>query len=218
MTGRRHAAGLLAWIGFWGLAFGVSALLARVGLHGTAAGFWIIVARDAVFGTASLLAWSKVCRPSVGVLAAPRRFEWPLLAIAVLLTVAYLDAVHRTGPRAVDSGMLFALRRYELPVRILTFVGFQQAAVTLLLLDWNRRWLSERRAIALTTAIFSLSHLGAVTFHMSPLHALLLTVLSAAAMAAWGHLRLAVGAAWTPGLMHYLFYIALCLRFARQPI
>ena len=218
MTGRRYAAGLLAWIGFWGLAFGVSALLARVGLHGTTTGFWIIVARDAVFGAASLLAWRAACRPTGGALAVPRRFEWPLLAIAALLTAAYLDAVHRTGPRAVDSGMIFALRRYELPLRILTFVCFQQAAVTLLLLDWNRLWLSERRAIALTTAVFSLSHLGAVTFHMSPLQALLLTVLSAAAMALWGYLRLAAGAAWTPGLMHYLFYIALSLRFAWQPI
>ncbi len=218
MTGRRYIAGLLAWIGLWGLAFGVSALLARAGRHGTAAGFWIIVARDAVFAAASLFAWRTACRPVVSALAAPRRFEWPLLAFAALLTAAYLDAVHRTRPRAVDSGMIFALRRYELPVRIFTFVCFQQAAVTLLLLDWNRLWLSERRAIALTTALFSLSHLGAVTFHMSPLQALLLTVLSGAAMAAWGYLRLAAGAAWTPWLTHYLFYIALSLRFARQPL
>jgi len=205
--------GVAVWLLGWGAAFAVSALATRRRLHGTLGGDLLLMARDLVAGAVAYGGWRALLpvrsegRGPAGLLAG-------LLTLAGLCTAAYLQLLMRRGINRVETPQMFKQRHPLIPLRILSFVLFQQLAATCMLLDWHRIFFDDRTALLLTAAVFALTHLGVVLFGLSLRVGVTLTLASGVAMLLWGGLRLSYGSAWAGVLIHFLFYMVLACHDA----
>lgn len=218
--------GIAGWLVIWGGAFSVSALASRLRLHGRTRGDVLLTARDLIAAVLALCGWLALrnggfrlgLRPLYVELlgARPSTVDWILGILASSGTGLYLALVARRGVRHVATPNMYMQRHPLIPLRILSFVIFQQTAATLLLLDWNRRFAADGIALVWTALVFGLTHLGVACFGLSLHRAALLTAGSGAAMILWGALRIHAHSLWAPLLTHYLFYIGLACHHARS--
>lgn len=219
--------GVAGWLLLWGGAFSVSALASRLRLHGSTRGDVLLTARDLIAAALALCGWLLLRGGDVWfnlrTLCAElfseqlRILDRTLGFLAGAGTGLYLVLTVRLGIRRLQTPNMYMQRHPLIPSRILSFVIFQQAAATLLLLDWNRSYATDGRAILLTALIFGLTHLGVACFGLRLRQGVLLTVASGAVMILWGALRIFAPSLFTPLLTHYLFYIALACYHAQLP-
>jgi hypothetical protein len=143
-----YVLGVAGWLVLWGGAFSVSALASRLRLHGSTRGDVLLTARDLIGAALALCGWLLLANGSsrFGLSPLVREisstssaiFEWMLGGLAGAGTVLYLALVVRLGIRRVATPNMYMQRHPLIPLRVLSFVIFQQAAATLLLLDWSR--------------------------------------------------------------------------------
>lgn len=220
--------GVAGWLLLWGGAFSVSALASRLRLHGSTRGDCLLTARDLIGAALALSCWLPLKSRDSGLdlqplyveifSGSPKAVDWILGALAGAGTGLYLALTCRWGIRRIQTPNMYMQRHPLIPFRILSFVFFQQAAATLLLLDWHRRYAADGSALVGTALIFGLTHLGVACFGLPLRQAVLLTVGSASAMLLWGALRIFAHSLWAPLLTHYLFYIALACRHSCMPL
>ena len=225
---RIYLLGVAVWLLIWGGAFSVSALASRRRWHGSTRGDVLLTVRDLIEAALTLCPWLLLrnwsgswsvrfdLQPLYAELFTDRSkvLDWTLGAIAGAGTVLYLALVARRGIRRLPTPNMYMQRHPLIPLRILSFVIFQQSAATLLLLDWTRLYVGNGQARIWTASIFGLTHLGVACFGLPLRQAVLLTAASGTAMFLWGSLRLLAHSLWAPLLTHYLFYIVLACRQA----
>lgn len=221
--------GVAAWLVIWVGAFSVSALASRRRWHGSTQGDVLLTVRDLIGAALTLCPWLLLrnwlgnwyfrfdLQPLYAELLSGRSkvLDWTLGGTAIAGTVLYLLFVARRGIRRLPTPNMYMQRHPLIPLRILSFVIFQQAAASLLLLDWTRLYIGNGKAEIWTAVIFGLTHLGAACFGLPLRQAVLLTLGSGAAMFLWGSLRIYAHSLWAPLLTHYLFYIVLACHHAR---
>lgn len=205
--------GVAVWLLGWSAAFAVSTLATRRRLHGTLGGDFLLIARDLLAAAIAFGCWQALLPIRSDGRGAPALHAW-LLALAGLFTAAYLYLLMRRGINRVETPQMFKQRHPLIPLRVLSFVLFQQLAATCVLLDWHRVFFDARTALLLTAAVFALTHLGVVLFGLSLRVGVILTLASGFAMLLWGGLRLSYGSAWAGVLIHFLFYMALACHDA----
>lgn len=215
LSARTHRRGLALWIAGWSLVFAPTLLVRQTGLSA-----WSIMAvlalRDVMVTGIMWALWRRFRGPrSTGTFAWPKtRIEQILLGLCAGLTLVYLALVATRGPLVVTGRAFNEQRAYFVPIRMLSFVTFQQVGATWLALDWNGRRMSDRQAVTLTAAVFSLLHLGLVALGLSLAWTLTLTALTAVFMWVWGTARLRWQMPWIGFVTHYGFYILIAVAFA----
>jgi len=206
--------GVASWLVAWASAFAVSAVATRWRLHGTPTGDRLLLGRDLGMAAAAYCGFCALRLPLPPAGSLRPTLDAVLGTLASALTGAYLLLVWRYGIRRVATPHTYKQRHPIVPLRILSFVLFQQLAVTFGLLDWHRLYFAAPRAVLWTALVFSLTHLGVVLYGLPLRLGIALTLASGGVMILWGSLRLAYGAPEAALLTHYLFYIGLACQDA----
>ncbi|GBR74015.1 hypothetical protein NO1_1257 [Candidatus Termititenax aidoneus] len=173
-------------------------------------GLNLLILRDVVFGLLALSVWSilnhRILPDTQKFLQSKTRSKQTnrvFLAFFLGLTLSYFLLLFGGAFSPAKDSVFFNLL---FPLKMLTYIFFQQTTITLLLFDICRKYLSRKNAAVFTSLIFGLTHLAAV-FNVELIWAVVLTLLASGGMCFWLIIRKKTASLSWPMLIHYFFWI-----------
>jgi hypothetical protein len=202
------------WAMIWFIGLGCELLLKISGLAywSSPIGLNLLILRDIIFGLLALSAWSilnhRILPDTQKFLQSKTRSKQTntiFLAIFLGLTLVYFLLLFTGAFNQKEYPVFFNLL---FPLKMLTYIFFQQTTITLFLFDICRKYLSRRKATAFTSLIFGLTHLIAV-INVDLIWAVVLTLLASGGMCFWLIIRKKTASLSWPMLIHYSFWITI---------
>jgi hypothetical protein len=200
------------WAVIWLVGLSCELLLKIFGLAywSSPLGLNLLILRDIIFGLLALSAWSilnhRILPDTQKFLQAKTRSKQTntiFLVFFLGLTTLYFLLLFGGAFNPANHSVFFNLL---FPLKMLTYIFFQQTTITLFLFDICRKYLSRKNATAFTSLIFGLTHLAAV-INVELIWAVVLTVLASGGMCFWLIIRKKTASLSWPMLMHYSFWI-----------
>lgn len=208
----------LLWSIIWIGGFIVEPLIAKLGYpyYSTVIGYSVLFVRDIVLAGISFLLWknnfgknSVFQRNSQGhplSLNARLRF----FSITAILTALYF-AILVHNKISIPFFTLPKIFLLVYPLRIFTYVLFQQITNTLFLLDTCVERVGFKDGLFFASFMFGISHFGCMSINLSPEMTLGLSIVSGFAMYFWGSMRKKYNNLFYCISTHYVFWLILQL-------